>query len=294
VLLNTSLMRYRYALVVPTSLLVGSLFGQNVLTAAEYDALKTQGALPEHPVLVADPQTHSFKPHLGQAKDGGPCGCWVTPDSTYTLAMAPNDDLYSDLIALPFTFSLFGDTYTTLFINNNGNVSFLSPYSTFTASAFPAAEFKMVAPFWADVDTRGDDGNGLNGGQVVYRLTATALYVNWMDVGYFASQTDKHNSFQLIITDGTDPVVPGGNNVSFCYKDMQWTTGSASGGQNGFGGTAATSGVNRGNATDHSQVGRFAFDDDSYGGPYADTSGVSWLDSTHFYLKGSSKNLLRS
>jgi hypothetical protein len=109
---------------------------------------------------------------------------------------------------------------------------------------------------------------------VVYKVTPNALYVNWMDVGYFPAQTDKHNSYQLIITDGTDPVVPGGNNVSFCYTDMQWTSG-----------TPATAGV------DHAQVGRFIGDNDSYYGPYSDTSGVSWLDSTHFYLNTAGGNL---
>ncbi len=191
--------------------------------------------------------------------------------------MTPNDDGSTAAIPLPFTFSLFGDAYDTLFINNNGNVSFGSAYSTFSASGFPSADHTMVAPFWGDVDTRGT-------GEVWYRITSTALYVNWMNVGYYNSMTDKLNSFQVIITDGTDPVVPGGNNVSFCYLDMQWTTGEASQGINGFGGVPATVGVNRGDSISHAQVGRFAWDDTTYGGAYTDTSGISWLDSTHFYL----------
>jgi Secretion system C-terminal sorting domain len=278
-------MKHRYAVGLATSLLAGGLFAQNALTAAEYDALKAQGNLPEHPVLVADPQTHAFKPHLGQAKDGGPCGCWVEPDTTYNV-LPPNDDGSSTAIALPFTFSLFGDTYTEVYVNNNGNISFDNPYTIFISSPFPSSNFVMLAPFWADVDTRGDDGQGLNGGQVVYRVTPTALYVNWMGVGYFPSQTDKHNSYQLIITDGSDPAVPAGNNVSFCYKDMQWTSGG-----NGLNGSPATAGVNRGDGVDHAQVGRFVDDNDSYYGPYADTSGVSWLDSTHFYLNTAGGNL---
>ena len=43
-------------------------------------------------------------------------------------------------------------------MNNNGNVSFQTPYSTYSAQGFPNASFKMVAPFWADVDTRGNGG----------------------------------------------------------------------------------------------------------------------------------------
>ncbi|MBK8341231.1 MAG: hypothetical protein IPK99_15140 [Flavobacteriales bacterium] len=68
------------------------------------------------------------------------------------------------------------------------------------------------------MDTRGEDGNGLNGGQVWYKVTPTALYVNWVDVGYLAMLTDKHNSFQPIITDGTDPILGLDKNVSFCHR----------------------------------------------------------------------------
>ncbi|MCC7503513.1 MAG: hypothetical protein IT229_13355, partial [Flavobacteriales bacterium] len=180
---------------------------QSVLSESEYDQRKAAGTLPEHPRPVADMAKRSLKPvHPGAPKGGGgPCGCWVQPDATYSLAMTPNDDGSTAAIPLPFTFSLFGDAYDTLFINNNGNVSFGSAYSTFSASGFPSADHTMVAPFWGDVDTRGT-------GEVWYRITSTALYVNWMNVGYYNSMTDKLNSFQVIITDGTDPVVPGGNN----------------------------------------------------------------------------------
>ncbi|MBK9760046.1 MAG: hypothetical protein IPO90_08775 [Flavobacteriales bacterium] len=269
-----------------------STFGQTVLTPEDYNDLKGHDQLPSGTILISGPSGTGL-PVSSQAtqRGGGGCECWVEPDNNYSLAMTPNDDMSSSAIALPFTFELFGDQYDTLWINNNGNLSFVNPYGSFSSLPFPAAEYKMVAAFWADVDTRGDDGNGLNGGLVVYRLTPTALYVNWIDVGYFASQTDKHNSFQLIITDGTDPAVPGGNNVSYCYRDMQWTTGSASMGQGGFGGVPATVGVNRGDGVDHSQIGRFGYDDETYGGPYADTSGISWLDSTHFYMNTAGGNM---
>ncbi|MBK7751046.1 MAG: hypothetical protein IPI41_00145 [Flavobacteriales bacterium] len=112
----------------------------------------------------------------------------------------------------------------------------------------------MAAPFWADVDLRGP---GVTNNIVQYKVTPTAMLVNWTNVGYYNSMTDKVNTFQLVITEGTDPLVPNGANVSFCYKDMQWTTGSASGGTNGFGGTPATVGANEGNGVDYIQFGTF-------------------------------------
>ncbi|HRH37848.1 MAG TPA: T9SS type A sorting domain-containing protein [Flavobacteriales bacterium] len=279
-------MMKRYAL--SSMIVVGSLatFGQTVLTVSEYDALKSAGQLPEGNILIADGQNATLTPRLGAPKDGA-CDCWIEPDATYSLAMYDNDDLYSERIALPFTFNLLGQQYDSVYINNNGNVSFDAPYYTYTAEEFPSANFVMVAPFWADVDTRDttySDSTDHAHGQVLYKITDHAMYVNWVDVGYFSQQGDKRNTFQLIMTDGTDPAIPGGNNVSFCYKDMQWTTGSASGGENGFGGSPATVGVNRGNGIDHTQIGRFGIDSDVYNGAYSDTSGISWLDSTHFYV----------
>jgi len=90
--------------------------------------------------------------------------------------------------------------------------------------------------------------------------------------------TDKLNTFQLILSDGTDPVVGIGNNVAFCYKEMQWTTGAASSGVNGFGGVPATVGSNRGNGTDFVQFGQFDQAGGAYDGPFGLNDGIDWLD----------------
>ncbi len=261
------------------------------LTVEQYQLLKQEGRLPaSYDVLMPQqpaPAKVSSKAPVqhGTLKGGGggnTCDCWIEPDGTYTLAMGPNDDFSSGLITIPFQFNLYGDLYTNLYINNNGNVSFDAPWGTFTATPFPTASFAMVAPFWGDVDTRGDDGLGLNGGTVEYKITSTALYVNWSDVGYFNSYTDKHNSFQLIITDGTDPVIGVGKNVSFCYKEMEWTTGDASGGSGGFGGSPAVVGSNRGNGVDFIQFGTFDQPGGAYDGPFGANDGIDWLDQKNF------------
>jgi gliding motility-associated-like protein len=263
-----------------------------VLSVEEYQQMKAGGTLPSaytvrYSTLPAEGvKPAKGKPHSGgQPKGGGSngfCNCWIEPDNDYALAMGPNDDFSSSLITLPFQFNLYGQLYTTCYINNNGNVSFDTPYGTFSASPFPTAGFAMVAPFWADVDTRGEDGNGLNGGTVKYKTTPTAMFVNWTDVGYYSMQTDKHNSFQLIITDGTDPVIGVGNNVAFCYRDMEWTTGAASQGVGGFGGIPSTVGANEGNGTDFIQFTRNDHDGVDYDGPFGNADGVSWLDYKSF------------
>ena len=213
------------------------------------------------------------------------CNCFQQIDSTFqiapfTIGTAPeyrNDDGSTDLIQLPFDYCLYGDTYNSCYINTNGNISFDAPVSTFSSAAFPN-NFVMVAPFWADVDIR-----GASSGLVYYKITEHYMVVIWDNVGYFDSNTDKKNSFQLIISDGTTPIIPFGNNTAFCYGDMVWTTGDVSDGINGFEGIPATAGANRGNSTNFIQFGRFNQQGGAYQGPFGTNSGIDWLDNRSFF-----------
>ncbi|MES2762950.1 MAG: nidogen-like domain-containing protein [Bacteroidota bacterium] len=213
------------------------------------------------------------------------CQCLMPIDPTFsvvpfTSGMSPNyrcDDGSSAPISLGFNFCFYGTTYTNCYINNNGNISFGSPYANFSSNAFPDSTFVMIAPFWGDVDTR-----NLASGLVYYKKTATSLIVKWQNVGYFNSNASKLNDFQLVISNGLDSLVPSGNNVSFCYGDMQWTTGDASMGTNGFGGIPSTVGINKGNGTDYFQIGRFSAPGMGYNGPYNAEDSVDVLDNMHF------------
>lgn len=191
-----------------------------------------------------------------------------------------NDDDFAQagigMPAVPFNFNLYGTPFTgtDIFINNNGNLSFGAGFSTFTPAGFPVGGFPMVAPFWADVDTRNEAS-----GVVYYKFFgANTLVVTWDNVGYYNQQADKTNTFQVAISDGTNAAMGLGNNVCFSYDDMQWTTGSASGGVGGFGGTPATVGVNKGDGVNFFQIGRFDHEGVDYDGPGGNSDGVSFLD----------------
>lgn len=222
------------------------------------------------------------------------CACWVPRDASWQVAqfdgsggsggpgLPPdyrNDDWSTVSIALPFPFSFYNLQIYAVYINNNGNVSIGNPYATFTANSFPDPTYAMIAPFWSDVDTRGPLS-----GIVYYQLTNSHLIVQWENVGYFNQHDDLRNTYQLIMTDGYDPLLPPGSNVSFCYQDMQWTTGDASGGTGGFGGTPATVGVNQGNGTDYIQIGLFDQAGSAYDGPYGSNDGIDALDNQSFIL----------
>jgi gliding motility-associated-like protein len=278
---------------------VASVSAQKKVIAGshEYDQLKKSGQLNQSLVVYPKDNKLVVPQHMRRTplqpnqtmSQHAQCNCMLPRDTSwsivpFTIGTAPeyrNDDGSSPLITLPFNFNFYGTVYTDVYINNNGNISFNSPYFTFSANGFPDATHAMIAPFWADVDTRLGTGTPTSG-LVYYKITPTSMIVQWDTVGYYGTHNDKQNTFQLIITDGTDPLLPTGNNVDFCYGDMNWTTGDASGGVSGFGGTPATVGANAGNGTDYVQFGQFDQPGYGYDGPFGANDSVDFLDNQNF------------
>jgi Bacterial Ig-like domain (group 2)/Nidogen-like len=200
--------------------------------------------------------------------------CYFAPDATYTNFPA-NDDGSIGPINLGFNFDLYGTNYTQCYINNNGNISFGAAQGGYSSTGFPSTT-PMVAGFWADMDTR----NALSG-TVKYKVEAHRIIVTFPGVGYYNNKGDLLNTFQIILTDGTDASIGLGNNVAFYYHDMQWTTGDASGGVGGFNGASgisATVGINKGNNVNYVQVGRFGLNSSVYDGGGGAIDGVNYLD----------------
>ena len=67
-----------------------------------------------------------------------------------------NDDSYSGLVAIGFNMNFYGTSYSNLYVNNNGNTTFTGPLSTYTPFGITGVSTPMLAPFFADVDTRAD------------------------------------------------------------------------------------------------------------------------------------------
>lgn len=262
-------------LVVITLLAVLALMGTSILSAGvspdsrDYDAWKQQQVYTPEVAVQPNQPSQPFSIVKNDAKDV--CDLLVPWDSTFTLAMAPNDDGYTSEILLPFTFTLYGTAYNSCWVNNNGNVTFDYGLYSYTPWGFPSGDNPMLAPFFADVDTRG-------AGSVWYKIEANRMIVIWDHVGYYSYGVDKLNTFELIFSDGTDPLIGLGNNVAFSYADMAWTTGSASDGVDGFGGSPATVGINKGDNIEYAQIGRYDHAGNDYDGPYNNNDGVDWLD----------------
>ena len=178
-------------------------------------------------------------------------------------ALAVGDDNSSNAIDITSVFgpqglNFFGHNYTSLYINNNGNITFAGPTSQFTPSQITAgANNPIIAPFWADVDTRGGPGTATGGSstgsnRVYYNLDSTdgVLTVTWDDVGYYGAHNDRLDAFQVqLISLGS-----GNFDIIYRYQNVSWTTGDASGGSGGLGGQVARAGYSAGDGVHYFEL----------------------------------------
>eukprot|EP00731_Ephydatia_muelleri_P016403 Em0009g827a len=157
-----------------------------------------------------------------------PSGTTVPLSSFYSYGSAagdtllpPNDDGSSPSIPLPAPFLFFGTYYSTIFVNNNGDLSFGQTWSSYVPTQFPIPTYPVVAIYQADVDTRANDIRALTGTNVSLQWLFIAT---WDHVGYCCSGTDKTNTFQAVLA--TDSVR---SYAVFQYADglIQWPSNGA-------------------------------------------------------------------
>jgi len=146
--------------------------------------------------------------------------------------------------AFPNGLQFFGQRFNSLFVNNNGSVTFGGATGTYTPQRFPVTGNRMIAPFWADVDTRGGGRPQRNG--VYWDVSPGQMVITWHNVGYYSSHNDLENTFQIVIISNEMLDQDDLWKVQFRYNRCQWVTGDASGGSGGFGGTPAQAGFDAG------------------------------------------------
>ena len=160
-------------------------------------------------------------------------------------SLAGNDDGSTGLVPLPFSINFFGQTFNGLFVNNNGNVTFDRPLSQFTPFDLRTTRTAIVAPFFADVDTRQGNVLHYNSGTIDGRA---AFGVTWPGVGCFNQVTRVLNFFQVLLIDRSDAGA-GDFDIEFNYNSMQWEAGTASGGNASCqGGSPGRAGFSSGSA----------------------------------------------
>lgn len=169
-------------------------------------------------------------------------------DGTYTAGGCNNSfdggTCAGTLVPIGFDVNFFGLIKSDLYINTNGNVTFDLPLPTFNPFGLNDGFSQIIAPFFADVDTRNlasgvvTFGNGTFDGY-------DAFGVNWIGVGYALQQAGKLNNFQLLLVHRPDSA-PGDFDLIFNYSSMQWEASDSSFGFEGLGGLSAIAGFSDG------------------------------------------------
>jgi hypothetical protein len=173
-----------------------------------------------------------------------------TTSSTQGGNVPENDDSSSSIIDIGMTLNFYGVKFSQVYVNNNGNITLGTSLITWTPSAALATGYgcPIIAPFFADVDTR----NG--GGTVTYQSTMVngnkAWEVDWSNVGYFyrgeegywnTSNTNARDTFSLKLVDRSD-IQPGDFDIVFTYAGITWDCGDASYGYHGLVGDGSHTG----------------------------------------------------
>ncbi|KAL6474828.1 hypothetical protein MHYP_G00158680 [Metynnis hypsauchen] len=132
---------------------------------------------------------------------------------------SPSDDGSSSPIGLQSLFSFFGRTYSQMFVNNNGYLTFDQAMSNWVPVRFVANSGRdIIAPLWTDIDNRGNgliSYNQYTNGSVLSQATQdinqyfpgvnfTASWVfvaTWDNVAYY-SYSGTETSFQVVLISG--------------------------------------------------------------------------------------------
>ncbi|MDB5358614.1 MAG: Alpha-tectorin precursor [Phycisphaerales bacterium] len=154
----------------------------------------------------------------------------------------PNDDSFKGPVDIGFPVDFYGKHFTQLYVNNNGNINFNGGSGTYSPSG-PLTDIygAIIAPFFADVDTRPtdpttDNTGGTPNGTVSYSSETVdghrAFAVHWVDVGYYTRHAQPTDTFDMDLVDRSD-IAAGDFDINFHYGSIGWDTGDASGGSGG-------------------------------------------------------------
>ncbi|UJR82114.1 nidogen-like domain-containing protein [Sandaracinus amylolyticus] len=131
--------------------------------------------------------------------------------------------------------TIAGNSYTSMFVNVNGNVTFGGALSTFTPTAVPGLTRLTLAPFFADVDLRNRSATDTNPGDVRYCVdpAANRVTVTWSNTVHYdatsaATSYARVNTFQLVLSPA-EVCGEAGIVVEFRYAALSWHAGTASG-----------------------------------------------------------------
>lgn len=139
-----------------------------------------------------------------------------------------SDDDSTEALALGFSLNLFGVSYSDLYLNNNGNVTFAFPSGlgnpSSAATGLAEQGGPVLAPFLADVDTTYVGALAYGAGTIGLFNAFTATWVGV--AAYGSGLAPEHlNTFQLFLVDRSDTGA-GNFDFEFNYEQIQWDQGA--------------------------------------------------------------------
>jgi hypothetical protein len=143
--------------------------------------------------------------------------------STYgTLLSGPSncDDCYAGPIQFTGTgqsVNFFGTTYTGLYAGSNGYVTFGAGNSSFSTQPLDTQTVApMIAAFYTDLDSRGDDASNV----YVNTDTEGEIVVTWENMGHFSGDYSVRSTFQILLRSDQLASQGGLGQIGIFYGDV--------------------------------------------------------------------------
>jgi hypothetical protein len=169
----------------------------------EYDVQATGGRCfsPDTRHLSLSGDVNNFDFTIAQRHDnfGYECSLVDEPyvDGDTPLNLSGDDNFTS--VGLPFTFTYYGNSYTTANVATNGYMNFLAGSSIFVNNAIPSSfdPNGAIYPFWDDLYVYGDSSmwTKTEGAAPDRKFT-----IEWRNVGYFGDSGHRVN-FEVTLTE---------------------------------------------------------------------------------------------
>ena len=123
----------------------------------------------------------------------------------------------SGFVSLGFSLNFFGRPFSGLFVNNHGNLTLDAALENFVLVPLKDVSRAIIAPFYADIDTRFGGAVSYGAGTVGSRR---AFGATWSGVRCFGGNPAL-NFFQVVLIDRSD-VGPGDFDIEFNYDQIHW------------------------------------------------------------------------
>jgi hypothetical protein len=113
-------------------------------------------------------------------------GAYAFVDGNTVLSLTGDDAATS--VALPFPFTFYGQSYSTVYVATNGFVNFLAADSTYSNSSIPSTATPNAAiyPLWDDLYV---DGTATVRTEVVGTAPNRSFVIEWRDVRFYNTAT---------------------------------------------------------------------------------------------------------